>query len=94
MFRNKDKLVNLRVPEHNYVVHGVSCKLPVTLVGDFSVALKHKNSSVTVRIITGYLYAPKASAKLLATGNLRDASIGLHISSTRASTCFLFTRTA
>jgi hypothetical protein len=42
VFRNKDKLVNLRVPEHNYVVHGVSCKLPVTLVGDFSVALKHK----------------------------------------------------
>jgi hypothetical protein len=52
VFRNKDKLVNLRVPEHNYVVHGVSCKLPVTLVGDFPIALKHKNSSVTVRIIT------------------------------------------
>jgi hypothetical protein len=79
VFRNEDKLVNLRVPEHNYVIHGVSSKLPVTLVGDFSVALKLKNSSVTVRIITGCLYAPKASANLLATGNLRDAGIGLHI---------------
>jgi hypothetical protein len=80
VFCNKDKLVNLRVPEHNCVVHGVSCKLPVTLVGDFPVALTHKNSSVTVRIITGCLYTLKASANLLATGNLRDACIGLHIS--------------
>ncbi len=31
VFRNKDKLINLRTPEHN--------KLPVTLVGDFPVAL-------------------------------------------------------
>jgi hypothetical protein len=56
VFRNKDKLINLRIPEHNYVILRVSGKLPVTHVGDFPVALKHKNGSVTVRLITGCLY--------------------------------------
>ena len=35
VFRNKDKLINLRHPEHDYVTHRVGGKLPVTLVGDF-----------------------------------------------------------
>jgi hypothetical protein len=90
VFRNKDKLINLRVPEHNYVIHRVSGKLPVTLVGDFPVALKHKNGSVTMRLITGCLYAQEASANLLATGNLRDSCIGPHIPADNSTAAHLF----
>jgi hypothetical protein len=67
VFCNKDKLTNLREPEHAYVIHGVGGKLPVTHVGDFPVALKHSNGSVHVRLITGCLYAPDATANPLAT---------------------------
>jgi hypothetical protein len=60
VFHNKAKLINLREPEHNYVIHGVGGKLPVTQVGDFPVALKHENGSVHVRLIKGCLLAPDA----------------------------------
>ncbi len=90
MFRNKNKLINLRVPQHNYVIHGVGGKLPVTHVGDFPVALKHKNGSVTVRLITECLYAPDASANLLATGDLQEAGIGLHIPADNSTAAHLF----
>jgi hypothetical protein len=32
VFHNSDKLINLCKPEHNYVIHRVGRKLPVTLV--------------------------------------------------------------
>jgi hypothetical protein len=51
VFHNSDKLINLCKPEHNYVIHRVGRKLPVTLVCDFPVALKHANGSVHVCLI-------------------------------------------
>ncbi len=79
VFHNSDKLINLHKPDHNYVIHGVGGKLPVTLVCDFPVALKHVNGSVHVRLIKECLVAPNASTNLLATGDFRDAGISLHI---------------
>jgi hypothetical protein len=90
VFRNKDKLINLRTPAHNYIIHGVGGKLPVTLVGDFPVALKHKSGKVTVRLIKECLYAPDASANLLATGDLQEAGIGLHIPADNSTAAHLF----
>jgi hypothetical protein len=65
-------------------------KLPVTLVGDFPVALKHANGSVHVHLIKECLVAPNASANLLATGDLRDAGIGLHIPAVQGESLHIF----
>ncbi len=43
-----------------------------------------------MRLITGCLYAPEASANLLATGDLRDAGIGLHIPADNSTAAHLF----
>ena len=43
-----------------------------------------------MRLITGRLHAPDASANSLATGDLRDAGIGLHIPADKGADAHLF----
>ena len=79
VFCNLKKLTNTRKPDGEYIIKGVGGNIRVTRMGDFPMALKHKDGTVHVKVIKDCLYAPDAFANLLSVKDLSDAGRGFEV---------------
>ena len=76
VFFTKEKLHNLRAPDREYIIKGVSGQIRVTKVGDFPLSLRDTNGETYTKYVKNCLLAPDAKANLLSAADLGKIGIG------------------
>ena len=76
VFFSKEKLHNLRAPDREYIIKGVSGQIRVTRIGDFPLSLRDEKGQTYTKYVIGCLFAPDAKANLLSAADLGKIGVG------------------